>query len=183
MAHIEDDIKEILVTEEQIQNRVMELAAALSEEYRDKNPLIVGVLKGAVPFMADLVKRMDIYLELDFMVVSSYGAATRSSGVVKIIKDLDGIIEGRHLIIIEDIIDTGLTLSYLADILRRRNPKSLKVVTLLDKPARRSVDLKPDYAGFTVPDEFVVGYGLDYAERYRNLPYVGVLKPKVYADA
>lgn len=182
MAHIEDDIKEILVTEEEIQNRIKELAAQLSEEYRDKNPLIVGVLKGAIPFLADLVKRMDIYLEMDFMAVSSYGAATRSSGVVKILKDLDGIIEGRHLIIVEDIIDSGLTLSYLVDILKRREPKSLKVVTLLDKPARRSVDLKPDYTGFTVPDEFVVGYGLDYAERYRNLPYIGVLKPKVYAE-
>lgn len=183
MAHIEDDIKEILVTEDQIQNRIKELAAQLSNEYRDKNPLIIGVLKGAVPFLADMVKRMDIYLEMDFMAVSSYGAATRSSGVVKIIKDLDGIIEGRHIIIVEDIIDSGLTLSYLVDILRRREPKSLKVVTLLDKPARRSVDLTPDYTGFTVPDEFVVGYGLDYAERYRNLPYIGVLKPKVYAEA
>lgn len=182
MARIEEDIKEILVTEEEIQNRIMELAAQLSDEYRDKFPLIVGVLKGAVPFMADLIKRMDIHLEMDFMAVSSYGAATRSSGVVKIIKDLDRIIEGRHLIIVEDIIDSGLTLSYLVDILRRREPKSLKVVTLLDKPARRSVDLKPDYTGFSVRDEFVVGYGLDYAERYRNLPYVGVLKPKVYAE-
>lgn len=182
MAHIEDDIKEILVTEEEIQNRIQELAAQLSEEYRDKNPLIVGVLKGAIPFLADLVKRMDIYLEMDFMAVSSYGAATRSSGVVKILKDLDGIIEGRHLIIVEDIIDSGLTLSYLVDILKRREPKSIKVVTLLDKPARRRVDLKPDYTGFTVRDEFVVGYGLDYAERYRNLPYVGVLKPNVYAE-
>lgn len=182
MAHIEEDIKEILVTEEQIQNRVEELAKQLSDEYREKNPLMIGVLKGAVPFFADLVKRMDIFLEIDFMAVSSYGAATRSSGVVKIMKDLDTIIEGRHVIVVEDIVDSGLTLSYLIDLLQRRKPKSLKVVTLLDKPARRSVNLVPDYTGFTVPDEFVVGYGLDYAERYRNLPYVGVLKPKVYAE-
>lgn len=182
MAHIEDDIKEILVTEAEIQSRVQELAAQLSDEYRDKFPLIIGVLKGAVPFLADLTKRMDIHLEMDFMAVSSYGAATRSSGVVKIIKDLDGIIEGRHIIVVEDIIDTGLTLSYLVDLLNRRKPKSLKVVTLLDKPARRSVDLVPDYTGFSVRDEFVVGYGLDYAEKYRNLPYVGVLKPKIYAE-
>lgn len=182
MAHIEEDIKEILVTEEQIAAKVKELANILSEEYRNKNPLVIGILKGATPFMSDLIKRMDIYMEIDYMAVSSYGMSTRSTGVVKIIKDLDGDIEGRHLLIVEDIIDSGLTLSYLIDILKRRNPKSIKVVTLLDKPARRSVDLKPDFTGFTVPDEFVVGYGLDYAERYRNLPYIGVLKPKVYAE-
>lgn len=182
MTQMEEDIKEIIVTEAEIQARIKELAAQLSDEYRDKFPLFVGILKGAVPFLADLTKRMDIYLEMDFMAVSSYGVATRSSGVVKINKDLDGILQGRHLVIVEDIIDTGLTLSYLVDILQRRNPKSIKVVTLLDKPARRSVDIKPDYFGFSCPDEFVVGYGLDYAERYRNLPYIGILKPKVYAE-
>lgn len=177
---MEADIKEVLISEEEIQLKVKQLGETLSKDYKDKNPLMVCVLKGAILFMSDLVRNMSIPLELDFMAVSSYGASTESSGVVRIIKDLDTTIEGRDLIIVEDIIDSGLTLSYLKDILQRRNVNSLKVVTLLDKPHRRTVNLKPDYSGFTVPDEFVVGYGLDYAEKYRNLPYIGVLKPEVY---
>lgn len=174
------DIEEVLITEAAIQQKVKELGAKLSEEYRDQFPLVIGVLKGAMLFMGDLVKRMDIYLEMDFMDVSSYGSSTVSSGEVKIIKDLDTSVEGRNIIIVEDIIDSGLTLSYLVDLFHYRKAKSIKIVTLLDKPDGRKVDLHADYAGFTVPDAFVVGYGLDYAERYRNLPYVGVLKPGVY---
>jgi hypoxanthine phosphoribosyltransferase len=174
------DIKEILLTEEEIQTRIRELGAAISEEYQDLFPLVVGVLKGAMPFMSDLIKRIDTHLEMDFMDVSSYGNEMVSSGEVKIIKDLNTSVEGRDVLIIEDIIDSGLTLKYLVDLLRYRKAKSVKVVTLLDKAEGRKVDLKPDLVGFTVPDEFVVGYGLDYAERYRNLPYIGILKPKVY---
>jgi hypoxanthine phosphoribosyltransferase len=175
-----EDIQEILYTEEEIKAKVKELGRRLSEDYKDLNPLCICVLKGAAPFMTDLVRSMDIPLEMDFMAVSSYGASTKSSGVVRIIKDLDASVEGRHVIIVEDIIDSGLTLSHLIDLLRHRNAASIKVVTLLDKPGRRTVDLKPDYCGFTIPDAFVVGYGLDYAEKYRNLPYIGILKEKVY---
>lgn len=174
------DIEEVLITEEDIQTKIKELGAKLSEEYRDQFPLVIGVLKGAMIFMGDLVKRMDIHLEMDFMDVSSYGSSTVSSGEVKIIKDLDTSVEGRNIIIVEDIIDSGLTLSYLVDLFHYRKAKSIKIVTLLDKPEGRKVDLQADLAGFTVPDAFVVGYGLDYAERYRNLPYVGVLKQAVY---
>lgn len=177
---MENDIKRILLSEEEIDAKVREMGRILSEEYRDSFPLVVCVLKGAAPFMSDLIKRMNIPLEIDFMAISSYGDTTRSSGVVRIIKDLENSIEGRDLLIVEDIIDSGLTLSYLADLLDRRNAKTVRIVTLLDKPERRSIDLKPDYCGFSVPDEFVVGYGLDYAERYRNLPYIGVLKPEIY---
>jgi hypoxanthine phosphoribosyltransferase len=175
-----EDIQEILFTEEEIKTKVKELGRRLSEDYKDLNPLCICVLKGAAPFMTDLVRSMDIPLEMDFMAVSSYGASTKSSGVVRIVKDLDTSVEGRHVIIVEDIIDSGLTLSHLIDLLRHRNAASIKVVTLLDKPGRRTVDLKPDYSGFTIPDAFVVGYGLDYAEKYRNLPYIGVLKEQVY---
>jgi hypoxanthine phosphoribosyltransferase len=174
------DIKEVLISEEQIAEKVKELGAALSTEYREKNPLVVCVLKGAAPFMADLIKRMDIHLEMDFMDVSSYGNSTRSSGEVKIIKDLNTTVEGRDVLIVEDIIDSGLTLRYLIDLLHHRKAKSVKIVTLLDKPHNRQVELTPDLTGFIVPDEFVVGYGLDYAEKYRNLPFIGVLKPEVY---
>ncbi|NGW66948.1 hypoxanthine phosphoribosyltransferase, partial [Staphylococcus aureus] len=142
--------------------------------------LVVGVLKGAVPFMADIVRSIDTYLELDFMDVSSYGNATVSSGEVKIVKDLDTNVEGRDLLIVEDIIDSGRTLAYLVDLFKYRKAKSVKIVTLLDKPEGRVVNIEADYVGFNVPNEFVVGYGLDYAEAYRNLPYIGVLKPSVY---
>lgn len=173
-------IKEVLISEEEIQKHIKELGATLSEEYHDKNPLIVGILKGALPFMADLIKQMPILLEYDMMDVSSYGTATTSSGEVKIVKDLDVSIEGRHVIIVEDIIDTGRTLKYLQDILNRRNAASVKIATLLDKPSGRVIDLNVDWKCFDIPDEFVVGYGLDYRENYRNLPYIGVLKEEIY---
>lgn len=175
-----NDIEEVLYTEEQIQAKVKELGETLSKEYEGRNPLIICVLKGAFIFMADLVKNISIHCELDFMAVSSYGASTKSSGVVKIIKDLDVPVEGRDVIIVEDIIDSGLTLSYLIDVLERRNAHSISVVALFDKPGRRTVELEPDLKGFTIPDAFVVGYGLDYAERYRNLPFVGILKREIY---
>lgn len=176
------DVKEILISEEMIQSKVKELGEFLAGEYADKRPLCIGVLKGAAPFMADLTRAMNIPLEMDFMAVSSYGASTKSSGVVRILKDLDTSVEGRDVLIMEDIIDTGLTLSYLIELLKGRNAKSVKVVTLLNKPARRKVDLVPDYCGFEIPDEFVIGYGLDYREIYRNLPYIGILKEEVYSS-
>ncbi|GAA0353595.1 hypoxanthine phosphoribosyltransferase [Bacillus horti] len=174
------DIREVLISEEELQTKIKELGATLSEEYRERNPLIICVLKGAALFMADLVKKMDVHLEMDFMDVSSYGSSTKSSGEVKIIKDLNTSVEGRDVLIVEDIIDSGLTLKYLVELLEHRKAKSVKIVTLLDKPHHRKVDLTADITGFTVPDEFVVGYGLDYAEKYRNLPFIGVLKPHVY---
>jgi len=179
---VNQDIKEILLTEEQIASKVKELGSILSEEYRDKNPLVICVLKGAVVFMADLLRHMDIPCEMDFMAVSSYGSGTESSGMVKILKDLDTSAEGRHVLVVEDIMDSGLTLSRLMELLRHRQAASVKVVTLLNKPDRRKVDISPDYSGFTIPDEFVVGYGLDFAEKYRNLPFIGVLKPEVYTN-
>ncbi|MCA1032820.1 hypoxanthine phosphoribosyltransferase [Bacillus timonensis] len=177
-----NDIEKVLVSEEQIQEKVKELGKVLTEEYKDRYPLAIGVLKGAMPFMADLLKRVDTYLEMDFMDVSSYGHSRVTTGEVKIIKDLDASVEGRDILIIEDIIDSGLTLSYLVELFRYRKAKSIKIVTLLDKPTGRKADIQADYVGFEVPDEFVVGYGLDYIEKYRNLPYIGVLKPEVYRD-
>ena len=177
---LEKDIERILISQEEIQVRCKELGKELTENYQDKNPLVVGVLKGAVPFMADIIRSIDAYLELDFMDVSSYGNATVSSGEVKIVKDLDTNVEGRDLLIVEDIIDSGRTLAYLVDLFKYRKANSVKIVTLLDKPEGRVVDIEADYIGFNVPNEFVVGYGLDYAEAYRNLPYIGVLKPSVY---
>ena len=177
---MDEAIKEVLISEEEIKEKTKELGAILSEEYQDKNPLIVGILKGALPFMADLMKQMPILLEYDMMDVSSYGSALTSSGEVKIVKDLDASIEGRHVIIVEDIIDTGRTLKYLQDMLNRRNAASVKIATLLDKPSGRLNDLTADWKCFDIPDEFVVGYGLDYRENYRNLPYVGILKPEIY---
>lgn len=174
------DIKEILITREEIQEKIEELGHRLKQDFEAINPLCICVLKGAVPFMADLVRAMDFPLEMDFMAVSSYGASTKSSGVVRILKDLEHSVEGRHILIVEDIIDSGLTLSYLVNLLKARQAASVRTVTLLDKPSRRTVDLVPDYTCFEVPDYFVVGYGLDYNERYRNLPYIGVLKPEVY---
>ncbi|WP_066368110.1 hypoxanthine phosphoribosyltransferase [Neobacillus fumarioli] len=179
---LNQDIEKVLVSEEEIQEKIKELGVRLTEEYKNRFPLAIGVLKGAMPFMADLLKRMDCYLEMDFMDVSSYGNAMVSSGEVKIIKDLDTSVEGRDLLIIEDIIDSGLTLSYLVDLFHYRKAKSVKIVTLLDKPAGRKSKIQADYVGFIVPDEFVVGYGLDYMEKYRNLPYIGVLKPEVYSN-
>nr|WP_106782182.1 hypoxanthine phosphoribosyltransferase [Lysinibacillus timonensis] len=178
---IQQDIEKVLISEEQIQERIKEIGAQLTEQYKDQFPLAIGVLKGATPFMTDLMKRFDSYIEIDFMDVSSYGNATVSSGEVKILKDLNTSVEGRDVIIIEDIIDSGLTLSYLVDLFKYRKAKSINIVTLLDKPSGRKVDLKANIVGFEVPDGFVVGYGLDYAEKYRNLPYIGILKREVYS--
>lgn len=175
-----NDIQEILYSEEQIQEKIAELGAQISREYEGRNPLVLCILKGAFIFMADFVKRLTIPIEIDFMAVSSYGSGATTSGVVKIVKDLDISVEGRDVIIVEDIIDSGLTLSHVIDILERRNALSVSVVALFDKPARRTVELEAEYKGFSIPDAFVVGYGLDYAEHYRNLPFVGILKSEVY---
>ncbi|MMZ48638.1 Hypoxanthine-guanine phosphoribosyltransferase [compost metagenome] len=179
---MQNDIQEVLISEEEIQSKIKELGAQLSVKYEGKNPLVICVLKGAFIFMADLVKSITVPLELDFMAVSSYGASTKSSGIIKIIKDLDASVEGRDVLIVEDIIDSGLTLTHLIELLKNRNANSVCVVTLFDKPARRTVNLEADYTGFTLPDAFVVGYGLDYAEHYRNLPYIGILKPEIYTS-
>lgn len=176
-----NDIQEVLYSEEEIQRKVKELAEIVSREYEGRNPLVICVLKGAFIFMADLTKNITVPMELDFMAVSSYGKATRSSGEVRIVKDLDQSVEGRDILIVEDIIDSGLTLSYLIDVLERRNALSVRVVALFDKPGRRTTEINADYTGFVIPDAFVVGYGLDYAEKYRNLPFIGILKPEVYA--
>jgi len=179
-AFMHSDLESVLFTEQEISHRVKELGAVLTAEYQDKNPLFICVLKGAVLFMVDLVKRVEVPIEMDFMAISSYGDSSKSSGVVRILKDLDRSVEGRHIVIIEDIVDTGLTLNYLRDVLVRRGAATIKIAALFDKPDGRSVDIHPDYCGFTVPNQFIVGYGLDYAEKYRNLPYVGVLKREVY---
>ncbi|CZQ93222.1 hypoxanthine phosphoribosyl transferase [Trichococcus palustris] len=174
------DIKEVLYSEEYIKEVVKGLGSQLTEAYEGKNPLVICVLKGAVMFMTDLTRAMACDLELDFMDVSSYGAGMESSGEVKILKDLDTSVEGRHLVIVEDIIDTGRTLNSLIELFKYRKAASIQIVTLLDKKERRVVDLQADYIGVNVPDEFVVGYGLDFNEKYRNLPYIGVLKKEVY---
>lgn len=179
---MQSDIEEILITKEEIARKCAEIGKQLTLEYKDKFPLLIGVLKGATPFMADLSRHIDTHVEMDFMDVSSYGSGTRSSGEVKIVKDLDAKVEGRELLIVEDIIDSGLTLSYLVDLFKYRKAKSVKIVTLLDKPAGRTAKIKADIVGFEVPNAFVVGYGLDYNEKYRNLPYIGVLKPEVYSN-
>ena len=175
------DLEKILITEQELQKRVREIGEQISADYAGKEILVVGILKGAAVFLADLVRYVSGSVYFDFMAVSSYGAGSASSGVVRILKDLDRPIEGRHVIIVEDIVDTGLTLNYLVQSLQSRNPASLKVCTLLDKPERRVAPVKVDYNGFAIPDQFVVGYGLDYNERYRNFPYIGVLKRSVYA--
>ena len=178
---LHSDLQEILISEAKIQQRIKELGKMIQKDYHDKNLVLIGILKGALPFLADLMRAIDLSVSYDLMAVSSYGASTRSTGTVRILKDLDLEIEDRDVIIVEDIVDTGLTLHYLLENLRSRKLSSLKVCTLLDKPSRRKVLLKPDYNGFEIPDVFVVGYGLDYAERYRNLPYIGVLKEEIYA--
>ena len=175
-----DDILTILLTEEQIQNRVHELGEAISRDFAGKEPLFVGVLKGCFVFMADLMRNVSLPCSMDFMAGSSYGSATTPTGAVNINKDLSQDIEGKDVIIVEDILDSGVTLGYLSKYLMNRKPASLTIVTLLDKPSRRKADVQARYSGFEVPDAFVVGYGLDYAEKYRNLPYIGVLKPEVY---
>lgn len=174
------DVESIMFTKEQLEGRIGELAAQLDKEYAGKNPLMVGILKGSVMFYADLLRAMTIPVEMDFIAISSYGSGSKSSGEVKLIKDLDRKIEGRHVIIVEDIIDSGYTLSYLKRMLYSRKPESIKICALLDKYSRRVVPIEADYKGFDCEDEFVVGFGLDYAERYRNLPYIGILKRSVY---
>lgn len=174
------DLEKILITESQLNERINQLARQLSKEYDGKRPLMVAILKGSIMFYTDLVRAMTIPVETDFMSISSYGNGTKTSGEVKLIKDLDRIIEGKDLIIVEDIVDSGYTLDYLKRLLSARKPKSIKICTLLDKAERREVDLTPDYKGFDIGNEFVVGYGLDFAELYRNLPEIGVLKPEVY---
>lgn len=177
-----DDVQEILFTEEQLKNRVRELGAAISRDFAGKDPvLLVSVLRGSYIFMADLSRSIDIPVQIDFMSVSSYGAGTKTSGQVEIKKDLSDSIEGVHVIVVEDILDSGNTLSYLMNVLSARHPASISLCTLLDKPERREKPIAADYVGFTVPNAFIVGYGLDYAERYRNLPYIGVLKPEIYS--
>ncbi len=175
-----EDILRTLVSEEQLHEKVAQLGKQISSDYEGKSLLLVSVLKGSVVFMADLMRAITIPARIDFMSVSSYGSGTKSRGVVKIIKDLDIPLEGYDLLIVEDILDSGNTLSYLKEILSSRGPRSIRICTLLDKPERRTADISPDYVGFAVPDEFVVGYGLDYDEKYRNLPYIGILKPEVY---
>jgi hypoxanthine phosphoribosyltransferase len=176
------DVAHVVLTEGEIQDRIAQLGDEISRDYGDEPILLVAVLRGAALFVADLARRISSPVELDFMAVSSYGSSTKSSGVVRILKDLDEGIEGRHVLVVEDILDTGLTLKYLLKNLASRSPKSLEVCTLLSKEGKQRVPIQCRYVGFSIPDEFVVGYGLDYAERYRNLPYVGVLKPAVYLD-
>ncbi len=174
------DVERILFTEEQLQKRVAELGAQITADYAGKNPVLASVLRGSYIFMADLTRQIKLPLTVDFMAVSSYGSGTTSSGQVEIRKDLSDSIEGRDLLIVEDILDSGNTLYYLQRILNARHPASIKICTLLDKPERRAKPIEADYKGFTIPDAFVVGYGLDYNEKYRNLPYIGILKPEVY---
>lgn len=180
MSGMRDEMERTLLTREQIRQRVGELGEILSAEYRDKNPVLVSVLKGAFIFLADLCRAADLPCSIDFMIASSYGAGTETSGKVKIIKDLDTVIQGRHVIVVEDIVDSGVTLSHILAMLRERNPASLRLMTLLDKPARRQAHVDIDWTGFQVSDAFLVGYGLDYAEKYRNLPDICILKPEVY---
>ena len=176
-----DGIERVMFQENDINTKVLELAQRINEDYKGKELLLVGVLKGSVIFAAELLKRIEIPCEIDFIAVSTYGNSTETSGVVKILKDLDHSAEGKHVIIVEDIVDTGVTLKYLLNYFRSKNAASVEVITLLSKSARRVADIDVKYIGFDVPDEFIVGYGLDYAERYRNLPYIGVLKKSVYS--
>ena len=176
------DIERVLISEEELAKIVRDLGARISEDYKDKDLLLVSVLKGSVIFMADLMREIKIPCNIDFMAVSSYGSGTKSSGVVRIIKDLDSSIEGKDLLIVEDILDSGRTLSYIREILLARNPNSIKICTLFDKPERRDVDIYAEYIGSQVPNEFIVGYGLDFNEYYRNLPYIGALKKSVYSE-
>ncbi len=177
-----DGIDKVLISEAEIAEKVAELGAQISRDFAGKNLLLVGVLKGSILFMADLLRHITIPCGIEFMAVSSYGAGTSTTGVVRIIKDLSIPIDDYDVLVVEDILDSGVTLSYLLELLKGKNAKSVSLITLLDKPERRKKDVRVDYKGFTVPDEFVVGYGLDYDEKYRNLPYIGVLKPEVYSE-
>ncbi|MGQ9492497.1 MAG: hypoxanthine phosphoribosyltransferase [Anaerolineae bacterium] len=180
MSNLDDDVAEILITKEQIKARIKELAQQISRDYEGQDLLLVCVLKGAVTFLADLMREITIPHAIDFMAISSYGSGTESSGIVRILKDLDTNIEGRNVLIVEDIIDTGRTLHYITQNLKTRRPKSLRICTLLTKPSRREIDIPLDYVGFEIPNKFVIGYGLDFAEIYRSLPYIGVLKKEKY---
>ena len=180
MSIFDNDIQEVLFSEEQLKNRVREIAQQITADYQGKEIMLISVLRGSFVFMADLCRAIDLPCTLDFMAVSSYGKGTKSSGQVQITKDLSEDISDRHIIVVEDILDSGNTLSYLLKILENRHPASIRLCTLLDKPDRRVKPVEVHYSGFTIPDAFVVGYGLDYDERYRNLPYIGVLKPRVY---
>ena len=177
---LEKDIQEVLFSEEQLKNRVQEIAQQITADYQGKEIMLISVLRGSFVFMADLCRAIDLPCTVDFMAVSSYGKGTKSSGQVQITKDLSEDITDRHIIVVEDILDSGNTLSYLLKILENRHPASIRLCTLLDKPDRRVKPVEVHYSGFTIPDAFVVGYGLDYAEKYRNLPYIGILKPRVY---
>ena len=177
---LEQDVDQVLITEQQLDERIKEMGHQIAEDYQGEPLTIVGILKGAVIFFADLARAIDLPLQMDFMSVSSYGSGTTSSGVVKIIKDLDADVTGRHILLVEDIIDTGITLAYLKEYLSNRGARSVKICTLSDKPTRREKAVHVDYIGFTMPDEFLIGYGVDYAENYRNLPYVASLKRSVY---
>lgn len=177
-----NDMEKVLLSAEEIQEKVKELSAQISQDYEGKNLLLISILKGSIVFMSDLMRAITIHCKIDFMAVSSYGSSTKTSGVVRILKDLDIPLENYDVLIVEDILDSGMTLDYITKILNERHPKSIKICTLLDKPARRKIDIKADYVGFIVPDEFVVGYGLDYDERYRNVPFVGVLRPEIYTN-
>jgi hypoxanthine phosphoribosyltransferase len=181
-TEVEAAVGEILIEEDALQARIAELGAEISADYADRDVLLLGVLKGAVFFMADLMRKLSVPCEIDFMAISSYGGQTDSSGVVRILKDLDTNIEGRHVLVVEDIIDSGLTLSYLMRNLEAREPASLEICALLTKPSRREIDVPVRYVGFEIPNRFVIGYGLDFAERYRNLPYVGVLRPELMPE-
>ena len=176
-----NDILKTLYSQQDIQKRCQQLGKLLATKYRHQKPLVIGVLKGAIMFMTDVIRNMDIYMQIDFVDVSSYNGGTQSSGHVKLQKDIDTSVRGRNVLFIEDIIDTGRTLYFLQNLLKNRGAKSIRICTLFDKPENRLVDVKPDYVGFKVPDEFVVGYGMDYQGEYRNLPYVGVLKPQIYS--
>ena len=177
---LEHDIDHVLFSEEQLKTRVAEIAAQIDKDYEGKEPLLISILRGSFVFMADLVRQIHVPCTVDFMAVSSYGSGTVSSGQVKIVKDLSETIEGKDILVVEDILDSGNTLSYLLKLLEARHPASIRLCTLLDKPERRTKPVAVQYSGFSIPDEFVVGYGLDYDEKYRNLPYIGVLKPSVY---
>ena len=180
MSDVHEDIEQVLITSEQIQEKIAHLAKQITDDYRDRDLLLIGVLKGAFVFMSDLARHIELPLEFDFMAVSSYGSSTKSSGVVRILKDLDYEITGRHVLLVEDIIDSGLTISYLLRYLEARGPASLDICSLFWKKGEQAVPLDVKYPGFAIPPVFVVGYGLDYAERYRNLPYIGVLKQSAY---
>ncbi|MBU5315617.1 hypoxanthine phosphoribosyltransferase [Clostridium bornimense] len=175
-----NDVKEILISEDNIKEKVKELGQRISKDYEGESVFLIGILKGSVPFMADLMREITIPVTMDFMAVSSYGNGTTSTGVVRILKDLDFEIKDKNIIIVEDIIDSGITLSYLVDYLKNRGPKNIEIAALLTKPERNKVKVNAKYIGYEVPDKFVVGYGLDYAEKYRNLPYIGVLKEEIY---